>query len=289
MITFINLGLFGRLGNQLFQYATLKATALRNGYECAIPDISNAIWHSQKCLLPQFNINARTVTPEEINGIKYFIDEFTHSPGYYYGILESIHDNTSINGHFQHTKYFIDFKDEILKEFTLKQEILQREQKYIDSIKEGKYHLVSLHIRRGDLVDQFVPGNKKLFGQNYLPKSCGFYKYITTAMSHYANRDDVRYLVFTGGSRSGDDAHDIRLAKEYFQGKVFIVSDSNDAITDFARMSLCDDNIMAFNSTFSWWAAFLNRNPNKQVICPINFYIVSRPQQGFYPTDWIQI
>jgi len=38
MVTFTRLGQLGRLGNQLFQYAALRALSLKNGYDCYIPN-----------------------------------------------------------------------------------------------------------------------------------------------------------------------------------------------------------------------------------------------------------
>ena len=56
MITFLELGKHGRLGNQLFQYAALKGIALRNNYECKIPDPKQMMWHGQQSMgiLPRF-------------------------------------------------------------------------------------------------------------------------------------------------------------------------------------------------------------------------------------------
>ena len=72
MITFKNLGGYGRLGNQLFQYAALKALALKNGYDFKIPNQSNMNWHGQKSLMYEFNITAEEYTTEEFSKIKYF-------------------------------------------------------------------------------------------------------------------------------------------------------------------------------------------------------------------------
>ena len=56
MITFLELGRYGRLGNQLFQYAMLKSVSLARGYEIKVPNLDEQEWHGQKCLLNMFNI-----------------------------------------------------------------------------------------------------------------------------------------------------------------------------------------------------------------------------------------
>jgi hypothetical protein len=56
---------------------------------------------------------------------------------------------------------------------------------------------------------------------------------------------------------------------------------------DMYLMSICKYNINA-NSTFSWWAAWLNKNPNKIVIAPSKFNSQSEMRE-LYPESWIKI
>jgi len=51
-------------------------------------------------------------------------------------------------------------------------------------------------------------------------------------------------------------------------------------------MSLCSDNIIA-NSTFSWWAAFLNKNVDKKVIYPYNW--IKGIDMNIFPKEWISL
>ena len=44
----------GRLGNQLFQYATLRNISLKKNYDIYYD--TNFEWHGQKCLLNFFNL-----------------------------------------------------------------------------------------------------------------------------------------------------------------------------------------------------------------------------------------
>lgn len=68
-----------------------------------------------------------------------------------------------------------------------------------------------------------------------------------------------------------------------------------DPVEDFELMRSCNHHVVA-NSTFSWWAAWLNENPNQKVIAPsprYNYPIVCTTpfltklyNENFYPTEW---
>ena len=79
MITFLELGSLGRLGNQLFQYAALRALGLEKDYEVKIPNPSSKEWHGQKCFLNNFNIEAAHLTEKDIASIQYaYIEKDPH-------------------------------------------------------------------------------------------------------------------------------------------------------------------------------------------------------------------
>ena len=288
MITFLELGRYGRLGNQLFQYAALKSIALKNNYQCKIPNPESMDWHGQKCLLSEFNIESHFLTQEDINNLSNVAIE--PSVDWFFEPFFSISDNRSIHGYFQSTYYFNDFKEQICKELTPKQEYLNFAEDYLTSLSEDGSEIVSIHLRRGDNTDGTNKEYLTFYGENDIYDENSVYgKYITNALKHFENQK-VKFLVFTGGSRTGDDKDDILWAKKTFKKDNFYVSETNDPMKDFAMIMSCDHNITCHLTTFGWWAAYLNTNPNKKVIAPKDYFYdqpshYERP--GFFPDDWI--
>ena len=59
---------------------------------------------------------------------------------------------------------------------------------------------------------------------------------------------------------------------------------------DLYIMSQCKNNIIA-NSTFSWWAAWLNKNENKKVIAPKTWFgpKINHNTSDLIPNNWEKI
>ena len=55
-----------------------------------------------------------------------------------------------------------------------------------------------------------------------------------------------------------------------FIENIFFISEYNEFI-ELHMMSECSHNIIS-NSTFSWWASFLNKNDAKKIICPNTWF-----------------
>ena len=285
MITFHKLGELGRLGNQLFQYAALKGLASKNGYEVKIPNPQTMIWHGQVSLLDKFNIECEYATQDDMNTLQNLYEEPTWQK--YDDKFFNVPDNTTLEGFFQSTFYFEHIESQIKKELTPKDEYLNKGKEYIQSLKdEYKCEIVSVHVRRGDnmtngqteLIQAFEPG--------------GLYEQYFTKAKKVFDGKNVKFLVFTGGQRFNEDnSTDVEWCKNFFKGDEFLFSEGQPQIDDFCRIMLCDHNILSHVSSFGWWAAYVNPNPNKIVVAP-EYYHPDEPglkRDKFYPKEFTQV
>jgi len=288
MITFVELGVLGRLGNQLFQYAALKALGLENGYDVRIPNPATQVWHNQKCLLSEFNLECKYYDTDLPLYIKYLYNERDHmnyDPNFW-----TIADGTNLKGFFQSTHYFEKHSEQIKKELTPKPWHLKKAEKKIAEIK-AKYpgcDIVSLHLRRGDNTDGSNISVK--LNQMYDSFESDYDEYLEKALLQF-DRRTTKFFVFSGGSRSvgNDNTADMEWCKKEFSGAEFIFSETNDTMEDFCLIRACDHNIISPVSSFGWWAAYLNPSKEKIVVAPKHYHpdmpeYKHRP--GFYPKDW---
>lgn len=293
MITFTQLGTLGRLGNQLFQYAASRGIAAHRGYELKIPDPATQKWHGQECLLARFNLECSYMTPEDYATVQHHYaepDYMKFDPNVF-----SFPDNVDLHGFFQSTYYFDHCSEQIKRELTPKAEYAEKAQETMAKLKEAypDYEIVSLHLRRGDNTDGSNPSStlNNMYGAGNKFELNSFYgRFFSQAMIHFWQRK-TKFLVFTGGSRADGNSNtpDIEWCKEAFVGEQYLFSEGHDSFEDFCLIMQCDHNIISPVSSFGWWAAYLNQNPNRQVLAP-RIYDPTQTsveyREGFYPGGW---
>ena len=264
--------LYGRLGNQLFQYATLRSISL-NKNDCDIYYNTNFIWHEQECKLKYFNLKKSTshFNKEYIFNQKYndksLIQEGSSST--FNEEIFNIKDHTLIDGHFINEKYFYQHREIIKNEISLIKPLEEECNKIINSIylNNNNCKIIGIHLRRGDSVSQ------GLFDFD----ECN--QFINKCLEMIKKIDSNIYLLFfSGGSTSRrtdnwiNNTHedDINFMKRYsakfsIKNEISIGTLQNNELIDFGLFSKCDYNIIPFLSTFSWWSAYVNKKNDKKV------------------------
>lgn len=167
-------------------------------------------------------------------------------------------------------EYLNKYRKELLKKFTLREKLDAKNQVMLEKIKSNK-NSVSIHIRRGDYLKH---NSYNVLDVNYYQE----------AMAKFANMEDLHFFVFS------NDIPWVKKNIKFSAPHTFV--DLNDELNGYKDMWLikhCKHNIIA-NSTFSWWGAWLNENPEKIVVEPLcwstNFCVVRKIND---PEDWIRI
>ena len=65
----------------------------------------------------------------------------------------------------------------------------------------------------------------------------------------------------------------------------FYFLDSFSPIEELFIQSKCENNIIT-NSSFGWWSAWLNANPNKIVFSPKKWFKKDISTKDLYPNNW---
>lgn len=229
------------LGNQMFTIAATVALALDNEDVAVFPDLQNRDWFGT------YTDNVfRKLT---IDGDKGFVKYLYKDPSWKFSKIPYKED-LCLNGYFQSEKYFAHRREEILELFEIPDSVLGYiQQKY--AVITAKQKLIGVHVRRGDYLTPTL-------SQFHHAQTVDYYR---KAMSFFD--EDSNFVFFSD---------DIEWCKENFASmkNIHFVEGETDVV-DLYFMSIMEHNIIA-NSTFSWWGAWLNQNPNKIVIAPRKWY-----------------
>ena len=299
--------MMGGLCNQLFEIFATIALAIRTDqefkfmYKTRIDSKREAYWNS-------FLVNLRDEYTTTMIDVE---DRTIHNitePRHCYNPIQlpngTDQDLYILSGYYQSPKYFEKEYEEISKMIGIEdmQESLKKEIVYVEDVSKlvikkkdmniyfsNKIHwknTISMHFRLGDYKE--LP--------DYHP--CMPYEYYRNSIVEIIQmgiiEDNPQILYFCE-----DDEEDIKIVEDIInklkQDFIFIefYKVSNTKIPDWKQMllmSLCAHNIIA-NSTFSWWAAYINKNPTKIVTYPNVWFgpMINQDVSDLFPHDWIKI
>ena len=278
--------LHGRLGNQMFQYAAGRALADRVGVPLAL-DSRGAILRGEGVLTRVFDLELADpvhLPPlKQTNPLRYAIwrgigqkvgakPYFRRERGLGYNpAFEDWGDDSYLHGYWQSEKYFQNSAERIRSDFTFPAFSNQQNAEMAARIAEST--AISLHVRRGDYLT---------FAAHVLCDQA-YYDAALAKVLDGLQGDPIVY-VFSDDPQWAKDNLSLPCEK--------VVVDFNGPETDFEDMrlmSLCQHNIIG-NSSFSWWAAWLNQTPGRRVAGPAKWFgdpKLSNPD--IFPHDWLRI
>ncbi|GHT03919.1 alpha-1,2-fucosyltransferase [Bacteroidia bacterium] len=162
--------------------------------------------------------------------------------------LKPRHGINYFSGYFQNECYLNPVKDRLFEHFTLKNPVNKENFELLNQIRNC--NSVSIHIRRGDYVQ--------------LASHLCTIEYYNAAMKLMESRvrAPLHYFLFS------DDIEWCRNnIKTDMPLTIVNINSAENGYLDMELMKNCKHSIIA-NSSFSWMAAYLNRNPDKIVIYP---------------------
>ena len=276
--------LFGGLGNQLFQYAAGRALADRLGtelaldrrYVSAVPGRPDGLGHFRAARFTE-----APLPPHKSKPLRYLAwRKFGRAPrfqretalGFNPGFA-AFGDSTYLHGYWQSERYFAPIAEALRADLRFTTPLNDANMAMAEQITSAP--ALSLHVRRGDYV---ALGPHNDVG---LP-------YYAAALDHVLakTKAQTKPHVFVFSNDPQWVAQNLPLPAAH---TIVDINSENDGAFDLHLMSLCDHNIIA-NSTFSWWAAWLNANPDKTVVAPRQWFAPSaRQNPDICPAGWTRL
>lgn len=284
----------GGLGNQLFQYAAGYSYAMRRNEKLYIDtsfyprqtlrgyklDKFNTLYESE--LSTSANLLVKVFCNKYVNKILrvlkistiragkdfiYLLETKAGQEEFFYSYKKSVF----LEGYFQSERYFRRYRQDLLEQLTQKYE---PEQEYLDVLNAVENcNSVAVHVRRGDYLKAQYDRNPRhyLLGKEYYHNAIAYMEQKLNNAEYFWFSDDIEWV---------KNNFSVNEKKHHF----ISLNTVNADIDEMMLMSKCK-NIIAANSTFSWWSAWLNTN--RQAIKTVpekrygNVYMI--------PENWVKI
>jgi len=263
------------LGNSMYVYAAALALAKHHNTELKL-DTSyihswprwekyGGLWEFE---LGKFNISAKEAPMKEIlkhviktkfrpidkllRKYKLFDRRVVYFPSN--GSLEDFYripNGSYLWGYLGRERFFRSIKEQIIKEFALKDKYKKDIQWFLDKV--SSENSVSIHVRRGDVLKL---KNCYILDVDYYKKAIAEIKKKVKNPKFYVFSDNINWCKEN--------------FKEMGARLSFVKNLPNTGYHTIEAMKNCKHNILA-NSSLSWWAGYLNQNKKKIVIAPKHF------------------
>ncbi|MBN1413054.1 MAG: alpha-1,2-fucosyltransferase [Spirochaetales bacterium] len=300
--------LYGGMGNQMYQYAFARALGLRSENEVRL-DLSYIKRFDRKNRVDSFALKHLSIETGESFLSKGIFGLFLHKRNVFriFEFLDRILNKKPRHvliekkcefnpekkrikagfiyvyaGTWQSFRYFDDCEETIRREFRFNP-VVQAECSGFAKIIRSYPNTVSVHIRRGDYVGkketEYTQG---ICTEAYYEKAMSIMNGKVSNADYFFFSDDLPYVKKTFGV--SDRFHYL----DTDTGKSNKLGHRDTGYMDMYLMSLCRHHIIA-NSTFSWWAAYLNEFKDKIVVSPRRWYQGISDSKDILPESWVKI
>ncbi|MGZ3861906.1 MAG: alpha-1,2-fucosyltransferase [Bacteroidia bacterium] len=265
----IKVGAAGRLANHMFQYAFAISASRK---------LNTKFDFDTSLLQKYFPVRVKNVLLEKIK--KRLIAEPVLKEEHITNlrdpreVIPQLKDETLYSGYFQSEGFFAGNENEVREALTVKAEILQKFKiKYKEQLSK-EYSCVA--IRLGDYKNWVVED-----GLNVSPLLP--YSYFHDGIEKLASEENLVFI-----------SDEIETVKNLFASKypnAYFNEKCSDPIEDFLLLQHAKNAVIS-NSSFYWWACWLNPDRNKKIIVPrywLGFRKNIEYPTSIIPKDWIQI
>lgn len=205
----------------------------------------------------------KVVRMKEVRVIENFV--------FYPEVLQSEYENELFMGTWQSQRYFEGVENKVRDAFAFKEELLNEPTRQLRDTIEG-CNAVSLHVRRNDYLSTvYAEGFGGICTKSYYQNAMAYIKH---------NTDNPSFFVFS------DDTNWCRENLSIENATFVDCNHGDESWQDMFLMSRCKHNIIA-NSTFSWWGAWLNANPEKIVVAPDKWW--NGLKDEVVPRTWVRL
>ena len=295
-MTMIVVRIWGGLGNQMFQYAMGYAISREKNSELRLDTTFYDKEHNERqtqreldmfglpieikdtvdpvrdvsFLLPILQSPSVNFVIRKIFPVSFRIGKFVYVKEDKLQYLPKVKTikcpNLYYDGYWHSEKYFYKYRKELLRQFTFTNDSIENEYKNL-CLSSDDAETVAIHIRRGDYITQNNPNAR---GVDYYRNSIEKIQRIIPSCRFCFFSDDLDWV--------RDNFGDIDNS---------VLANSNRVLSDleeFQLMVKCKHQIIS-NSSYSWWAAWLNTNQHKVIIVPA----VWKNKKDMMLDEWIKI